>query len=56
MMSLNQKNLLGLCFAGATSASSVVVFSANPAQAATFTINGTDYNITTHVPQVSKNF
>ena len=56
MLSLNQKNLRGLCFAGATSVSSVVVFSANPAQAETFTINGTDCNITTHVPQVPKNF
>jgi len=47
MMSLNQKNLLGLCVAGATLASSAVVFSANPAEAAIFTVNGTDYNITT---------
>jgi len=46
-MSLNQKNLLGLCVAGATLASSAVVFSANPAQAATFNVNGTDYEITT---------
>ena len=37
-LSLN-KNLLGLCVAGATLASSAVVFSANPAQAASLTYN-----------------
>ena len=46
-MSLNPRNLLGLCVAGATLASSAVVFSASPTQAATFTVNGTDYDITT---------
>jgi len=47
-MSLNHKNLLGLCVAGATLiASSAVMFAAKPAQAATFTVDGTAYDITT---------
>lgn len=46
MSNLN-KNWLGLCVAGATLASSAVMFTAKPAQAATFTVNGTDYDITT---------
>jgi hypothetical protein len=41
------KNLLGLCVAGATLASSAVMFAAKPAQAATFTVDGTAYDITT---------
>ena len=36
---MNQKNLVGLFVAGATLASSAVVFSANPAQAASLTYN-----------------
>jgi hypothetical protein len=44
---LNQKNLVRLFVAGATLASSAVMFAAKPAQAATFSVNGTDYDITT---------
>ena len=46
MFNLN-KSMLGLCVAGASLASSAVVFSANPAQAAIFNVGGTDYDITT---------
>ena len=47
MYSKIPKSFFGLAVAGATLASSAVVFSANPAQAAIFTVNVIDYDITT---------